>query len=265
MGELQILHHKIYGGNAPYSTGKPVLFILHGLFGTLDNWHNIARQLSGEFTVISVDQRNHGRSFHSPDMDLELMADDLKILADHLGISEFHLLGHSMGGKVALTFVQRHPGLVEKLVIADIAPKAYASGHDSIFEAMLRLPISELNSRQEAEEHLAEDIAQEGVRLFILKNIERRDEGGFRWKLNLDAIHLNYDRILVAVEPDWPYSGPVLFMRGASSHYITDEDMLHIPDHYPYAQFVSIPNAGHWLHADNPTAFIHQLEYFLNH
>lgn len=265
MADLQILHHKIYGGNAPESAGNPVLFILHGLFGTLDNWHNIARQLSGEFRVISVDQRNHGKSFHSDDMDLELMAADLERLATHLGIDTFHLLGHSMGGKVSLTFAQHYPGRIQKLIIADIAPKAYRSGHDLIFEAMLRLPLAELESRQDAEDALSRDIDQTGVRLFILKNIERRPEGGFRWKLNLDAIHRNYENILVSTEPPWPYGGEVLFIRGGRSHYITEEDMLQIPDLFPNVQFVTIPDAGHWLHADQPAAFIHHLEYFLNH
>jgi len=239
------------------------LLILHGLFGTLDNWHNISRKLQENRRVIGVDLRNHGKSFHSDEMDLELMADDFYSLIDHLELDHFDLLGHSMGGKVAMQFTNTYPGFVHKLIIADIGPKQYDAGHELIFETMLSLPIDEIGRRTEAEEQLGK-IQDKGVRLFILKNIERKEGGGFQWKINLDAIYQNYEKILIQIPNHWPYAGEVLFMKGEWSNYITEEDEEVILEEYPEAQFVTIANAGHWLHADNSEDFLMQLTNFLS-
>jgi len=261
MAQEPLLFHKDYPSITEVTNSVP-LIILHGLFGTLDNWHNIARKIQSKRRVIGVDLRNHGKSFHSDDMTLELMAQDLDRLIEHLHLESFDLLGHSMGGKVALQYVNSHPGKVNKLIVADIAPRSYPSGHDLIFDVMLNLPISEIENRKEAEEHL-QAISDQGVRLFILKNVERKASGGFQWKINLDAIHRNYKEILNEIPSHWPYDGPVLFMKGERSNYINENDEDVILEEYPSAEFVSIPNAGHWIHADNPGGFVNALEEFL--
>jgi pimeloyl-ACP methyl ester carboxylesterase len=254
---LPLLHYKSYG------QGESSLIILHGLFGTLDNWHNVARVLAENRQVISVDLRNHGKSFHHPEMNLELMSDDVKRLTDYLGIETFDLMGHSMGGKVSMQFALDHPGTVNHLIVADISPKLYPAGHNEIFEAMFNLPLEQIHSRSQAENLLAVKIKEEGTRLFLLKNIGRKDKEGFEWKINLSAIHENYPHILKEIEADWPYGEPVLFLKGEKSNYITEEDEGRIIELFPEAIFETIPNAGHWLHADNPVEYIKAVERFL--
>lgn len=258
----RILFHKIYKG--PPDSSEAPLVILHGLFGTLDNWHNIARKLSEQRTVIGVDQRNHGRSFHDPVMDLPTMAQDLEQILSHLGIEECDIIGHSMGGKVAMHFALNHPGFVRKLVVVDIAPKQYKPGHDRIFEAMFSLDLPNIESRKEAESKLSEYIEEQGIRLFILKNIDRDENGGFRWKIDLDSISATYENILIEIESPWPYSDEVLFIRGEQSGYITKDDEAHIPEFFANAECVTIKDAGHWVHADAPEEFVRIAEEFLN-
>jgi len=258
----RILFHKIYKG--PSDSSKAPLVILHGLFGTLDNWHNIARKLSEERTVIGVDQRNHGRSFHDPVMDLPTMALDLEGLLSYLNIEECDIIGHSMGGKVAMHFALNHPGFVSKLIVVDIAPKKYQPGHDRIFEAMFSLDLPKIKSRKEAETRLSAFIEEQGVRLFILKNIDRDEKGGFRWKINLESISANYENILVEIESPWPYSDEVLFVRGERSGYITKDDEVHIPELFSNAECRTVKGAGHWVHADAPQEFVKVTQNFLD-
>lgn len=257
----RILFHKIYEG--PSDSTEAPLVILHGLFGTLDNWHNIARKLSKKRTVIGVDQRNHGRSFHDEQMDLPTMAEDLERLLEHLNIGSCDLIGHSMGGKVAMYFALHHPGFVRKLIVVDIAPKEYIPGHDRIFEAMFALDLSNMESRKEAESKLSEYIEEQGIRLFILKNIERDDNDRYRWKIDLNAIFKNYPNILQEVESAWPYSDEVLFIRGERSPYISKEDEGHILEHFANAEFKTIGGAGHWVHSDSPEEFVQTADEFL--
>lgn len=223
----------------------------------------MAKKLSSQYQVISLDVRNHGGSPHHERMTYADICTDIKELLDELNISSAHFVGHSMGGKAVMKMADLHPDIINKLCIVDIAPKQYKPGHHEIFKAMFELPVGEITSRKEAESHLATRIKDSGVRLFILKNIDRKKDGGYQWKLGLDNIYANYETIIDKVILDWPYSDEVLFIKGEKSHYITNQDETDILDLFPNATFESIPNAGHWVHAENPTVFYTVLAEFL--
>lgn len=241
----------------------PALVILHGLFGSLDNWVSLARQLEDRFSLYLVDQRNHGKSPHAPNWDYLTMAEDLKSFFDREGIFQAHVLGHSMGGKTAMTFALEYPALVDRLVIADMGVKAYPPHHTEILEALNSVPLAQLQSRQEAEEILSRKIDEISIRQFLLKSLARKEPEGFSWKFNLPVITQNYTRILQAIEADFPYEGPTLFLSGEKSNYVLSEDHDSIRQLFPNAEFVSIPGAGHWLHAEAPEAFLKALTQYL--
>lgn len=255
------LHHKIYG------EGNQSLIIVHGLFGMLDNWHMIATRVSEDLglQIITVDQRNHGYSAHSPVMNYEVMADDLLELMNELKIEQCHLMGHSMGGKTAMTFAALHPERLLSLIVVDIAPKAYGRGHDFIFEALFDLHPEECTSRGEIEERLSKHIAEAGIRLFLMKNLVKKSGGeGYQFKMNLPVIYKAYDEISGEVNIGWPVALPVLFILGDRSPYVKPSDEGAIIQSFPEAEFVKIPKAGHWVHAENPDGFIQALELFLS-
>jgi esterase len=238
-----------------YGSGFPVL-ILHGLFGSLDNWQPVSRKLGEYFQVFALDLRNHGRSPHSEDFTYELMAEDVhEFMAQH-NLSRAHLLGHSMGGKAAMLFALLHPELVEKLVIVDMAPKAYPPVHLPLFEAMLSLDLSSFRERGEIDAALKPSIPEVAIRQFLLKNIGRDDSGAFRWKLNLPAIHRNYHHLKGEIADNRSFDGPTLFIKGERSNHIADGDEILIKRLFKNARIETIPDAGHWVHADNPASFI---------
>ena len=251
------LFYKQYG-----ETGEPI-FILHGIFGMLDNWHNIARQLSAHFQVFTIDARNHGQSPHSPEMSYALMTEDVFELADDLGFDTFNLMGHSMGGKTAMLCALMHPEKIKRLAVVDIAPKGYKPGHEAYFNAFEDINWSVLQNRKEIDEALMEYESDSGVRLFLAKNIERRDEGGFAVKSNIHAIKYAYQGIIGEFAISGMYSGPCIFILGANSKYLKEDDKSMVQEHFPNVDYVSIPNAGHWVHADNPAAFLEALNLFL--
>ncbi len=182
-----------------FGQGEPII-ILHGLFGMLDNWQTIAKRLANDYWIFVVDQRNHGKSPHVNGLSYPLMAQDLKAFMDQHWIPQAHIIGHSMGGKTAMQFAFEYPDMVDKLVVLDIAPPANESGHGLIFDALHSVDLQKIETRIEADEKLAQKIKDYGVRQFLLKNLSRQKEGGYRWKMNLEAISNNYDNILAAVE-----------------------------------------------------------------
>ena len=251
------LFYKQYG-----TTGTP-LFILHGIFGMLDNWHNIAKKLSEHYTVYTIDARNHGQSPHSDESGYQVMAEDVIELANNLHIDRFILMGHSMGGKTALWIANQYPERILKLIAVDIAPKRYKPGHVAYFKAFEEINWSVFTTRKEIDEALMAYEANMGVRLFLAKNIERNEAGTFSVKANIPALKNAYDEIIGELHFTSVYEGETLFILGANSRYLKEEDKPYILEHFPKAQFVSIPNAGHWVHADNPLAFVAALEVFL--
>jgi esterase len=252
------LHFQSYGLGAP-------LIILHGLFGSLENWHSISRSLAADFQVFAVDQRNHGRSPHADEMSYQLMAEDLKefLAAQHLG--SVNLLGHSMGGKTAMVFALSYPDLVEKLVVLDMAPRTYPPQHLEILKALLSLDLRSFKSRTEIESELAPSIPDPAVRQFLLKNLKRDSAGDFNWQMNLAAIEASYGRLNEAISSQRSFDKPTLFIRGERSDYIRDEDMPSIRNLFPRVEFCEIAGAGHWVHADKPEAFLRKVREFLKY
>jgi len=244
-----------------FGQGDPII-ILHGLFGMLDNWQTIAKKLAEEYTVFILDQRNHGKSPHHPDFTYPILAEDLKEFMEQNWIYKSHIIGHSMGGKAAIQFALDYPDMVDKLIVVDIAPKKYIGGHQVIFEALYSLNLANIEKRNEAEEKLAERIPEFGVRQFLMKNLTRRKEGGFAWKMNLDAIHNHYQDILAEIEGETT-EVPTLFVNGGQSKYVTKEDHGPIQTLFPSTTFKTIEDAGHWVHAEKPKELIQMIEDFL--
>lgn len=238
-----------------FGQGDPIV-ILHGLFGTLDNWQTIAKQLAEQYSVYIVDQRNHGRSPHLPEMNYALMAEDLREFMESQWMYKAHIVGHSMGGKTAMQFALEYPEMTDSLVVIDIAPKTYADGHTPIFEALMRMDLQQLNNRREAESILEESISDYGVRQFLLKNLTRGKTGGYEWKMNLPVIRQYYPDILDAINGDVPFEGRTLFVKGAQSPYIQTADEDRILELFPQARLETVRNAGHWVHAEAPAALL---------
>lgn len=235
-------------------SGTRVVFLLHGLFGSASNLTRLATALEADYRVYRIDLRNHGESFHFDSMTLAEMADDLRRLANALDIETLSLVGHSLGGKVAMQFALSYPERVEKLVVADIAPIAYKPHHDETLAALAGIDLRALKSRAQADEHLAKAESELGVRQFLLKNLSRTAEGGWRWKMNLKAIEEGYDDLRQAPEGA-PFDGPTLFLKGELSAYIQDKHRGEIHRLFPRSELEVIPETGHWLHAEKPEAF----------
>lgn len=251
------LNYKVFG------EGDPVL-ILHGMFGTLDNWQTIAKQLAEHFMVFIIDLRNHGRSPHSEDFDYTIMANDIQEFMESNWIYEAYVVGHSMGGKVAMQLASENSDLVKKLVVVDIAPKAYVGNHQSIFEALFSLDLDQLKSRKEADQLLQKKIDSYGVRQFILKNLSiNKKTQTYEWKMNLPVIHAAYQEILGKGDWSTPFDNPTLFVKGAESKYILLEEFEAYKAYFPNARLETIEKAGHWVHAEQPKAFLEVLTNFL--
>lgn len=252
------LHHKILGPES-----GETLIILHGLFGSLDNWMTLAKLWAEEYHVIVVDQRNHGRSPHSEEFSYELMADDLLELVYDLRVTGFHLLGHSMGGKAAMLFAQRHPELLYSLIVADIAPHGYPPHHNHILEAMTTATPEILTSRSRADAHLAQFIPENGTRQFLLKNLYWKEKGQLDWRMNIAVLAREIDFILGELELE-SIDVPTLFLRGTLSKYIQDKDFPAIRNLFEQVSFVDFVGAGHWLHAEQPERMLEVVKEFID-
>ncbi|MBN2487244.1 MAG: alpha/beta fold hydrolase [Bacteroidales bacterium] len=253
----------------------PALVILHGLYGQGENWMNIARELSDSFTVYLPDQRNHGKSPHSPSHSYADMVSDLAGFCKAEALTSIVLLGHSMGGKTAMAFALQHPEVVYKLIVVDISPYSYQNQpgfelllrfHQIVPEAFINAPIDTAHTRNEVEGYFARFVANVTVRRFLLKNLKRSTNGGFYWQLNANAISKNIFEILDAIPQiklGLQNMLPALFVRGGKSPYISIDDMDAIPDIFPNASFVTFENAGHWLHAEEPERFVSAVKNFI--
>ena len=239
------------------------MVVLHGLFGSADNWVPIASRLAADFQVFALDQRNHGRSPHSEEMDYEVMAADVREFLDDHAIESAVILGHSMGGKTAMQFALHYPDRTRALVVADMAPRAYPPLHAQIFEALLRLDLASFQSRNQVSDALAVDIPDTALRLFLLKMIGRRENGALFWQTNIRNIENNSAHLRAAIPEEGSYTGPALIIRAEKSQYIRDDDLRQIQRLFPAAEFRTIPNAAHWVHADAPDAFCEALREFL--
>jgi pimeloyl-ACP methyl ester carboxylesterase len=239
------------------------LIILHGLFGSSDNWQSLARKFSKKNRVITVDQRNHGRSFHHEEFNYDVMVEDLENLYQSLNLADAILIGHSMGGKTAMKFALKNPSSVEKLIVVDIGPKHYPIHHDKIIDALCDLDIEKFEKREELDQELAKSIPNLAVRQFLLKNLIRDRHNKLKWRINLPAIKKNLTKVGEEIKGLDPYEGPTLFVAGALSNYINSEDELHVKILFPKATIAYFKNAGHWIHADAPDAFFDLVSSFI--
>jgi pimeloyl-ACP methyl ester carboxylesterase len=242
--------------------GRP-LTILHGLFGSLENWRALSRAFAQSFRVFALDLRNHGRSPHSEVFNYHAMTEDVREFLQRHDLPSAQVIGHSMGGKVAMQFALTYPDQVDKLVIVDIAPKVYPPSHDDVFTGLFAVNPPQIRSRQEADTTLTPYLPDLALRQFLLKNLERDEAGSFRWRINLDGIHRNYHEMLKTFTPEGTFTKPTLFIRGANSGYIRDHDLVTIREVFPAAQLTTIPNAGHWVHAEAPQEFARIVMNFL--
>lgn len=248
------LHYQTLGQGQP-------LILLHGLFGSSDNWGTVARHFAQHYQVISVDLRNHGKSPHGESQTYTDMENDLLEVCEALNLERIHLLGHSLGGKVAMQFATSHPDRIEKLIIVDMALRAYADAHTHLIDAMMAVDLTAVESRAEVDKALSSAIPQAMVRQFLLMNLIK-PENNLAWRINLAAIKNNYPGLLQAVCARTRYEKPCLFIRGERSDYVRDADTAHIKNHFTNAQFASLAT-DHWVHAEQPQAFIEVVGDFL--
>ena len=249
------LQHSVQG------SGDEWVILLHGLFGSGDNLGALGRALAADFRVLAVDLRNHGRSPHSPIMDLAAMAADIVALQDSLGIVRSHLVGHSLGGKVAMQLALSQPERVGRLVVADIAPIDYAPHHQDIFAGLQAVDLAALRQRGDADGPLAQFVAELPVRQFLLKSLYR-DEVGFHWRFNLSVLRASYKELLAA-PTGRPFNGPTLFIKGELSDYIVAAYEPQMRELFPNFTFKMIAGTGHWLHGEKPLIFNRLVQQFL--
>lgn len=245
-----------------FGHGVP-LIVMHGVFGSSDNWQTLGKEFAMRYKTYLIDLRNHGKSPHSDLFNYDVMVNDVIELMSDEGIEKAHFLGHSMGGKVAMTLATKHPEKINKLIVIDIAPKVYPPHHQQIFEGFHAVDIASLESRKQADERMAKVISSIGIRQFILKNLERDGNGGFQWKLNLDAIERAAEQVGVGLETHVHFDGETLFIAGGKSKYIQAEDHEAIKRHFPNASIETIQGAGHWVHAEKPNELLKHVTRFL--
>jgi len=251
------LNHKIIGH------GPPVI-ILHGLFGMLDNLLLLAKRIEeAGYMAIMIDQRNHGRSPHTSEINYQLMSDDLAHFMSDNWIHDAVIIGHSMGGKTALQFTAEHENMVSKLVVIDIGIKKYQHGHQEVFDALFSVPIDTIESRSQAQDILMSKLNDKGTVQFLMKNLSRDPNGGFNWKANLQTLHQCYENIIDGVKFNHPCDTETLFIRGGKSNYINDNDIPDIKMVLPHARFYTIENASHWVHVDAPDELFQQIIEFI--
>jgi len=254
-----------------YGQGQP-LIIIHGLYGSSDNWVSIGRKLAENFEVFIIDQRNHGKSPHSSNLNYQVLKDDLKEFMDEHSIDKAIIVGHSMGGKTAMFFATDYPERVTKLIVADISPRSYKStnssqllAHNTIIRAMYNLDFYGINSRQEIDDILSKSIPEDRIRQFLLKNIKRSEKNEYSWRINIKALKTELPNIMDGLSEDQQRitQSPVLFLKGENSEYIQDEDRKIITKIFPFAFIKTIPDAGHWLHAEQPDFFLKEITDFI--
>jgi len=251
------LHSNILGQGQAF-------IILHGFLGMSNNWKTLGKKFSQQgYQVHLIDQRNHGRSFHNDTFNYTVLVQDLKDYCDDHKLDNIILLGHSMGGKVAMLFATLYPEIVSKLIVADISPRFYPIHHDAILDGLSALDFNILKSRKEADEVLTNYVSEFGTRLFLLKNLYWKEKGQLDLRINLKALKMNVEEVGEALPTNAMFEGNALFLKGEKSDYIKKDDELLIFQHFPNASIKTINNAGHWLHAENPEDFYEEVIRFV--
>lgn len=253
------LNHKKYG------TSGQTLLILHGLFGSSDNWMSIAKKLEDTHQIYVLDLRNHGQSPWSDEWDYEVMSEDIKAFVAAHHLKDFIVLGHSLGGKVAMHYACKYgneDGL-QKLIIVDISTRAYPVHHRQILDALTGLDLSQIKGRKDADDALKTTLPELGVRQFLLKNLQRNEDNTFSWQVNLDVINQKIENVGEAVPKAYTFEKQTLFIKGEKSDYIHNDELSKLQVNFPNAALESIAQAGHWVHAERPDAFLEVLSSFL--
>ena len=251
---MMLIHRELGQGQA--------IILLHGIFGSSDNWLTQARMLSAHYHTFALDLRNHGQSPHDGQFDYPAMTADLLEFIETHHIHDPILIGHSMGGKVVMNFAVAYPEKLSKLVVVDIAPRPYNMENYVILDGLKSIPIEKVSTRNEADETLARFVEEPDVRLFLLKNLQRKPEGGFKWKLNLAAVAANIGKIGLDLQFEGTFTKPTLFVRGSSSIYVREQDITRIHQVFPSADIETL-NTGHWVPAEKPKEFVEVVENWL--
>lgn len=252
-----VLHSRIEGESRP-------LIIIHGFLGMSDNWKSLGSLYAAEgFQVHMLDLRNHGKSFHSEDFNYTVMSNDVLEYCQHFNLTNVSIIGHSMGGKVAMLFATKYPEMVDKLIVADIGPKYYAPHHQDILAGLNAVDFSSKPDRTQVEEILYPFIPDFGTRQFLMKNLYWAEPGQLAFRFNLPVFNAKIETIGEALPTENHFDKPTLFIRGGNSRYILDTDLPEIKKHFPNIELATIPNVGHWLHAENPKSFFEETITFL--
>ena len=254
---MQVLHSQIFGEGTPF-------LILHGFLGMSDNWKTMGMQYAAQgFQLHLLDLRNHGHSFHSEDFSYEVMVQDVYAYMEYHGLESAIVLGHSMGGKVAMELAVTYSEKVKKLIVADIAPKYYPVHHQTILNGLASLDFSKIKTRGEADNQLANYISYAGSRMFLLKNLYWVAKGQLGLRLNLKVLTDKVGEVGESLAKFANYQGPTLFIKGERSEYVMREDEVLIKTHFPKVKIVAVSRAGHWLHAENPEEFFEKTISFI--
>jgi len=233
--------------------GTP-LIILHGLFGSSDNWYSLSKVFAETFHVFTIDQRNHGQSPQNPEHNYAALTTDLEEFVSQHQLTQPIILGHSMGGKTAMNFAVRNPQMLSKLIVVDIMPKKYPVHHDSILDGLKAIDVTTIQSRSDADAVLQQYVRDGNTRQFLLKNLARTEGGGFEWKINLPALDQNIEAMGDGLVFEGQFQGPTLFVKGASSNYYKPGDESIVKGYFPNASWVTL-ETGHWVQAEKPKEF----------
>ena len=262
---MTLLNYSLFSPEDSAAQKKVPLLILHGLLGSMDNWRNQAKNLSKNRPVYTLDLRNHGNSPHMEGMSYREMYEDVLRVVEHEGIDSFHLLGHSMGGKVSMQLALAHPEKIKSLIVVDIAPKPYPLWHQKTLQGVMGAPISDFESRKEVDEYLKPSIGDHAERAFILKNLKRSEDGkGFAWRCNIPEISKGYLKIAAFTTALEQYTDKCLFVRGEKSNYVLDSDESLMKSIFPNSQLLSMTNSGHLPHVQEPALFFEEVNRFLS-
>ncbi|WP_026374826.1 alpha/beta fold hydrolase [Aestuariibacter salexigens] len=259
---MSILNYLV-SDQQPGIEDAPWVTLIHGLFGSLDNLTMLRRHLQEKFRVLSIDLPDHGKSAHTEQFSFEEYAERIIATLEHVGINRCHLVGHSLGGKISMQIAMQHPDVLDKLVVADIAPVNYTPRHDNVFKGLRNVDLDALQSRQHANEMLSVYVREPGTRQFLLKSLYQ-EEGKWQWRFNLSTLEKDYSKLIGAIDDNPPFSGDVLFIKGQHSDYITAEHREEIAKRFPRSKAKIIQGTGHWLHAEKPQVFNRIVDDFLS-
>ena len=256
---MSALHYQVH----QQELNKPWILLIHGLFGSLDNLASLRRGLSDEFNIVSIDLPDHGKSIRTQEFSFKHYARLIRELIEQLHIARLNIVGHSLGGKIAMQLALDEAELIQRLVVLDIAPVNYTPRHEAVFLGLENVKLEQLKTRQDADLAMQTSIQEPSTRQFLLKSLER-SENGWQWQFNLSLLKRDYARISAGLDADMPCEIPTLFIKGELSDYLTSEHKTRILQLFPNSQLKILANTGHWLHAEKPALCCKMIKSFLS-